>query len=321
MKRKFELVDVIVSIGMVATLLGAFAFFQVSIGSAVSVNKSANHITNPPMHVLVQAKLQPAIGQAIVDQAILDWQFATDINREASNLASAIRAAERRPRGGLDQIETRAAQIETEHTARVQYVMGRTILVLTNQGMRSGALSTDNLSNGVNARIIKTSLEKGRKMDRAFAKNWQPRLGQMIVAAAKQEGRVSERAQERIGQATVDLANSQHSYQTKRAGIQNQFKALMAAAARTEGQSDRFARLPQNDLNWRWALGIPSIPQVEMVEARTLPEIPINYLMVASAGLVTLFFLGLTLPRGDRKSEAIVQRREERTQERYRKAV
>ncbi len=321
MKRKFELVDVIVSIGMVATLLGAFSFFQVNHGGAVSVTKAYNHMTNPSMSVLVQSKLQPAMGQAIVDQAMLEWQFATDLNREASNLAAAIRAAERRTRGGLDQIETRAAKIETEHTARVQYVMGRTIMVLTNQGMRAGALSIDNLSNSVNDRIIKAAQERGRKMDSAFAKNWQPRLGQMIVQAAKLEGRVSERAQERIGQATVEMASSQHAYQTKRAGIQTQFKALMAAAARTEGQPDRFSRLPQNDVNWQWAMSIPNMAQMEMVEARTLPEIPLNYLMLASVGLVTMFFFGLTLPRGGRKAEAVVKRMEDRKQKRYRKAV
>ena len=101
MKRKFELVDVIVSIGMVATLLGAYAFFQVSVGGAVTVTTAANHMTNPPMNAMVQAKLQPAMGQAIVDQAMLERQFAADMNRGASNLASAIRAAERQPRGGV----------------------------------------------------------------------------------------------------------------------------------------------------------------------------------------------------------------------------
>ncbi|UCE63820.1 MAG: hypothetical protein JSU59_01280 [Nitrospirota bacterium] len=321
MKRKFELVDIIVSIGMVATLLGAYAFFQVSVGGAVTVNTAPNHMTNPPMNALVQAKLQPAMGQAIVEQAVLERQFAADMNRGASNLASAIRAAERQPRGGLDQIDARAAQIEAEHTARVQYVMGRSIIMLTKQGMRSGALSTDNLSNSVNDRIIESAQERGRKMDRAFAKNWQPRLGQWIVAGATQERRYAGHVQERIGQATVDLASIQHAYQRKRAGIQTQFKALTAAAARTAEQPDLFARLPKADPNWQWALGIPNMPQVEVVEARTASEIPFTYLMAASAGLVAMFFFGLTLPRGNRNPEPVVHRMEERKQERYRKAV
>ena len=321
MKRKFEFVDIIVSIGMVATLLGAYAFFQASVGGAVTVPTAANYMTNPPMNALVQAKLQPAMGQAIVDQATLERQFTADITRGASNLASAIRAAERQPRGGLDQIEARAAQIEAEHTARVQYVMGRSIVMLTKQGMRAGALSSDNLSNSVNDRLIKKAQERGRKMDIAFAKNWQSRLGQWIVARAKLKHRYAGHVQERIGQATVELATTQHAYQTKRAGLQPQFKALTAAAGRTAEQPNFFARLPKADPNWQWALSIPNMPQVKVVEARTASEIPFTYLMAASMGLVTMFFFGLTLPREGQKSKTVAHRREERKQVRYRRAV
>lgn len=321
MKRKFELVDIMVSIGMVATVLGAYAFFQIPDGGAVSVTTAANHMTNPPMKALVQAKLQPAMGQAIVDQAMLERQFAADISRGASKLYSATRAAERESSGGLDKIEARAAQFEADHKARVQYVMGRSIVTLTQQGMRAGALSADNLSNSVNDRIIENAQAMGMKMHEAFAKNWQPRLGQWIVVAAKQERRYAGHVQERIGQATVDLASAQHAYQTKRAWLQTQFRALTAAAARTAGQPDLFARLPKAALNWQWALSIPNMPQMEVVEARTFPEIPSTYLMVASVGLVTMFFFGLTLPRGGRKAEAMTHRMEERKQERYQKAV
>ena len=321
MKRKFELVDVMASIGMVATLLGAYAFFQVTDGGAVSISPAPHNMTNPPMKALVAAKLQPAMGQAIVDQAMLERQFGSEISRGAEKLATAIWAAERQSGGRLNQIESRAGKIEADHKALVQYVMGRSIVRLTQQGMRSGALSADNLSTSVNDRIIQNTQAMGMKMNEAFAKNWQPRLGQMIVAAAKLERRVSERIQERIGEATVELASSQHTYQTKRAGIQTQFKALMAASARTERQPNLFARLPQHDLNWQWALDIPTMAKMEMVKARILPEIPFTFLMVASVGLVTMFFFGLTLPRGGRKPEALAYRMGERKQEKYRKAI
>jgi hypothetical protein len=115
MKRKFEFVDVMVSIGMVATVFGAYAFFQVSDGGAVSVTTTANHMTNPPLKAMVQAKLQPAMGQAIVDQAVLERQFAADRRRGSSKLASAVRATEGHPSGGLDKIEAGATQIEADH--------------------------------------------------------------------------------------------------------------------------------------------------------------------------------------------------------------
>ena len=321
MKRKLELIDVMVSIGMVATLIGAYAFFQVSDGGALSFTSATNQMANPPMTVLVQAKLQPAMGQAIVDRAKLERQFAADIRRGSAKLASAIRAAERRPHGGLGKIEKRAAQMEADHQARVQYVMGRSTVFLTKQGMRSGALSVDNLANGVNERIIANVQEKGRKMERAFAKNWQPRLGGWIVKAAHQERRYDGHVQERIGQATVDLASIQHAYHEKRTGLQNQFNALTAAAARTAQQPESFARLPKADPNWRYALSIPQMAQPDVVKGGALPEIPFHLVMAATLGLVAMFFVGLTLPRQGGPSEGRGTRAKARQPARYRKAV
>ena len=321
MKRKFEIVDIMVSIGMVATVLGAYAFFQVSDGSAISVTTATNHMTNAPIKALVQAKLQPAIGQAIVDQAILERQFAADMSRGAGKLASAVRAAERQPGGGMDKMDARAAQMEADHKARVQYVMGKSIVRLTKQAIRAGALAADNLSNRVNDRIIENAREIGKKMEYSFAKNWQSRLGHMIVATAKNERRYSRHMQARMGQATVDLAGIQHAYQTKRAGLQTQFKALSAAAGRTSEQPDLFARTPHANLNWQWALGISGMPQVEGMGAPAYSETPFTYLIVASVGLVAMFFFGLMLSHGSRKSEAVIYRMDNRKSESYRRAI
>ena len=68
-------------------------------------------------------------------------------------------------------------------------------------------------------------------------------------------------------------------------------------------------------------LGIPSMPQVQMMEARTLPEIPFSYLTVASAGLIVIFLFGITFPHGNREPEMVADQIEERKEERYRKAV
>ena len=321
MKRKLELIDVMVSIGMVATLIGAYAFFQVSDGAAVSFTPATNQMAHPTMTVLVQAKLQPAMGQAIVDRARLEQQFASDISRGTAKLASAIRAGERQPHGGLDKIEKRAAQMEADHRARVQYVMGRSTVILTKQGMRAGALSADNLENGVNERIIARRSRKGQKYGAGLYEGLATTLGRWIVEAARQEGRYDGHIQERIGRATVDLASIQHAYHVQRASLQNQFNALTAAAARIEPQPDSFARLPKADPNWQYALSISKIPQLDVMKAGTGPEIPVYYVMAATVGLVTMFFLGLSIPREGRKSEARATWIEGRKQDRYRKAV
>lgn len=320
MNRKFELMDVIVAIGMIATVLGALAVFQASYGGVVAVTTSAKSVINPPMEAAVQAMLQPAMGQAIVDQAILEREFAADMIRGASKLASAAQGAEHHLTGGLDTIQERAAQFESDHKSRVQYVMGKIIVTLTGQGMRAGALTADTLSNPFNNRIISTAKAMGRNMEEAFAKNWQPRLGQWIVALAEREQAYAAHMQERIGQATVDLASLQHAYQTERTGLQSQVKALTAAAVRTEAAADRVAHVSMADINLQKALGFPNIYQLEVVGSRTYPEIPFVFLLVACAGLFMMFLVGLSLPRRGRTMKAVARPLEERNPGRYRKA-
>jgi hypothetical protein len=321
MQRKLEVVDVLVAIGMVATLLGGYLLFKASYGGALAVATPTNQVTNPPMKLMVQAMLQPAIGQAIVDHAVLERQFASDVLRGASKLYQATLATEHHPIGGLDTIEARAAQFKADHEARVQHVMGKIIVNLTHQGVRAGVISADNLSNKFNERIISTAKTTGDFMKEAFANNWQPRLGQWIVSAAKKERAFAGHVQERLGQATVQLATTQHEYLTKREEIQNQLEALVAAAARTNAQTDLFARLARADANMQQALGIQSMPTFEVVEARTLPEIPIGYMLAAFTALVGVFLISFTFPTRRHEPEDLVERIQNLRKEMYRKVA
>ena len=321
MNRKLEFIDILVAIGMVSTLLGGYLVFKASYGGALAVTTPIQVGTNPPMKVMVQSMLQPAMGQAIVDHATLERQFATDISRGASKLYRATLAADQRPLGGLNTIEARAAQFQAEHDAQVQYVMGKTIVNLTGQGIRAGVLSADNLSNKFNDRIIATSQSLGNRMEEQFAKNWQPRLGTWIVAAAKRERQFAGHVQERIGKETVALVSLQEHYLTKRAALQNQFQALNAASSRTDAQTNLFARLARSEVNLQQALGIPVMPEMEVVEARTLPEIPFGYMVAAFAALVVIFLAGFTFPRGRQEPESLDARIEKVRKEIYLKAV
>lgn len=321
MNRKLEVVDILVAIGMVATLAGGYLVFKASYGGASAVTTPIQPVTNPPMKLMLQSMLQPAMGQAIVDKTILERQFATDITRGASKLYRATVVADHKPIGGLDTIEARAAQFKADHVARVQYVMGKAIVNLTGQGVRAGVLSADNLSNKFNDRIIATTKAIGDLMNEQFAKNWQSRLGHWIVAAAQREQRFAGHVQERIGNETVELASIQYDYLTKRADMHNQFKALTTAAARTDAQPDLFARLTRTDVNMQQALGIQSMPEMELLEARAFPDIPFGYMIVAFAGLVVIFIIGFTFPSGRREPENTVDRIQKLRKEMFLKAV
>ena len=321
MKRQLEAVDILVAIGMVATLFGGYLIFKASYGGVLAVTTASQVGTNPPMKLMIQSMLQPAMGQAIVDHATLERQFATDITRGASKLYRATLAAEKKPMGALDTIESRAAQFKSDHAAQVQYVMGKTIVNLTGQGIRAGVLSPDNLSNKFNDRIIAASQALGNRMEEQFAKNWQSRLGEWIVAGAQRERQFAGHVQERIGKETVTLASTQDHYLKKRADLQKQFQALTMASARTDAQTDLFARLTNSEMNLQRALGIPIMPEMEMVQARTLPEIPFGYMVAAFAALVVIFLAGFALPRGRQEPENLVDRIEKVRKEIYLKAV
>ena len=321
MKRNLEVIDILVAIGMVATLLGGYLLFMASYGGAFAVATPNTPVNNPPIQLMLQSMLQPSMGQAIVGQAMLEDQFASDVIRGSSKLYKATLAAGHHPIGGLDTIETRAAKFEADHAGRVQFVMGRTIVNLTSQGMRAGVISADNLSNRFNERLIATAKSLGDLLESQFAKNWQARLGHWIVEAGKRENRYAGHIQERIGQATVGLATTQNDYLTKRTEHQIQFNALVTASARTDAQSYPLARLVGADMNLQRALGVTSMPEIEIVEAGTLPEVPFGYLIAAFSALIVIFIAGFMFPSGHRETEAkdMITRIEQLRHEIYRK--
>lgn len=308
MKRTLEFTDVMAVIGMVATMFGGYLFYQASYGGAFVTMTPADAMTNPSTKSMVQSMLQPALGQVIVDQATLERQFAHDITRGASNLYRASLIAERRPIGGLDTIESQATQLKADHSGRVQHMMGQAIVALTSRGIRVGALSADNLSNSFNDRIIARA--KGIKdfLESTFAQRWQARLGQWIVDAATKEWRFAGRMQERMGQEIVNLAMVQENYLARSVENRIQRQALTAAVTRTETQSHQFMRLVRFDGNFQQILGVQSMPGVEVMELRMLPEIPFRYMLAALFGLSMVLVFGLSFPGGRREPENLVDR-------------
>lgn len=321
MKRKLEFTDVTVAIGMVATMFGGYLLYQASYGGAFPTMTPSDVMTNPSIKTMVQSRLQPALGQTIVDQTTLERQFAHDITRGTSRLYRASVAAEHHLIGGLNTIESRAAKFQADHSGRVQHMMGQTIVTLTSRGMRAGVLSAENISNPSNDRIIARTKAIENFLESTFAQRWQARLGQWIVEAATKEWQFAGRLQERMGQGIVDLASAQGSYLAKSAENQNQLQSLTAAATRTETQNNQFIRLVGSAANLQKTLGVKGTPGVEVVEARTLPEIPFTYMCIALLGLGIVFFIGLSYPSGRREPEPVVDRIERIRREIFLKAV
>lgn len=318
MRRHLEPVDLVVAIGLMATVFGGALFFLTTEGALqAGATQPAPTVSSIAATDGMQW-VQPALGQAIVDDYLLEWNLAQNAVGLVTELNRATLADHRLrtpPFGYLERIRAMAGRIEEDHLARVQYVMGRTIVAFTARGLRERALSADHLDTAFNRRLIDTARGIGDRMDQGFYSDWQGRLGEMIVSAGATQARMAEESQQRIGFAIVRLASVQDRYLTARDASQQQLATIAVAALHAEEAADRFERLASAD-----RLTQAPAPPVPFSEPMSLPEVPYGYLLLASLALTGLFFVGLSLPgfRPERGEEGPAET-EERVERTFRK--
>lgn len=177
--------------------------------------------------------LQPVLGQAIVDHALLERRHAKDAaaaSIKLDGLALEWNQWQHSPYGYLDSITTGASWAEAEHTARVQTVMGRSIVNFTGRGVRSGLWASVERAAHDNPHMIRVTEAMGQKMGNAFIANWQPNIGRGIVAATQDSENQSSLRQEQLGTAILQVATIQEVYEPVRAAIQEQLGSATVAA-------------------------------------------------------------------------------------------
>ncbi len=320
MRRTLEPIDLMVVIGLCATLVGGYVVFisaNGTLGAAVpeAESVSLNHSTG----IMAGMEwVQPALGQAIVESYLIERDAA-------ENLATAVSEFNRAtmthhwltsdPFRHIVTIRSYAAQVEADEAGRIQGVMGRAIVNFTWRGVRSGLLSAAQDGAEFNKRMIRQTQAMGARMEEEFQNGWQPYLGQLIMTSSSQRARAVERAQEHIGRTVVQVTKVQGDYDEARTLNQGQLASAATAAIRTELRADLFARLDAAEpLARRTALPV--------TEPRSWPEIPLGYWFAASLGLIGLFLAGLLLPSGEPEREALVgEIRQEPTQQVYRKTA
>jgi hypothetical protein len=287
MQREYELIDVIVAVGVCATIVAGGMFFLAADG-AISVTRSGAQTSEL---TVAQADgmqwLQPVLGLAIVDQVLLDRRHAKNISAVGAHLHG-LRDERSRwqnsPFGYLESIKTSAGRAEADHAAGVQAVMGRSIVNATARGVRSGVLSPDGAGADYNARLTGVASAQGRRMDASFVADWQPNLGRAIVSASQNDTKVSALRQERLGAAIVRLSAAHAAYDASRAAIQEQLGGAAVVATRTESD----------------AMLLPQGPPVQSAAATAAvrlrwPVLPLSTMIVASIILLSLFAAGLLL--------------------------
>ncbi|MEK9140076.1 MAG: hypothetical protein AAB308_03385 [Nitrospirota bacterium] len=308
MSYRYNTIDIIVGVGLCAILFGALLLF-------LAVNGTYQVV--PPQAVALEqmtgidngmSALQPALGQAIVDQALFERRINQSVAQSVAEWNRATMAhheLQSGSRGLLGATLNHAVTIPADHWARVQGVMGRAIVNFTARGVRHGLLSADQYGTMYNMKMIGAIETRGQRLHADFVSTWQTMLGRRIVEAAQHDWLQAGAIQERLGSALVQVAHAQMNAEKGRAAQQEQLASLIFAAVRNEVIADRPA---QPTVTAPPAMSSEDVP-VASTEPASWPEIPMGYLMVAGVLLATVFLAGLSLAAQSREARALAQMR------------
>lgn len=303
MSHRYNTIDIIVGVGMCAIVFGALLVFFAANGTYQIATPQPLSIEQPVGIEFGMTALQPALGQAIVDQALFERRTNQLIAQAASEWNRATLAHQEfqsLPGGPLGAVMRQAATVPADHTARVQYVMGQAIVNFTARGIRSGMLSAEQYLSDYNTSMIRVTEARGQRLDHDFALTWQATLGREIVDAIQNYTERAGVIQERLGTALVQLTQAQAGSEEVRAAQQEQLASLVVAAIRTEALADRLTLLAAIE-------SLPEDTAVASTEPASWPEIPMGYLIVAGLMLVTVFFGGLSLTARSRETKALAE--------------
>lgn len=303
MQYRYNKIDIIVGVGMCAIVFGALLFFAAANGYQITAPLPFP-AGQPVDSESSMTMLQPALGQAIVEQALFERNTNQAIAQSVSewNWASmAYHELQSRPSGPLGAVMRQAVAVPAANRARVQGVMGQAIVNFTKRGVRNGLLSADTYLSDYNITMIRATETRGQRLEHEFASTWQATLGRNIVEAVQTYRIQADAIQERLGTALLHMAQIQARSEAVQAMQQEQLASLILAATRTEGRPELLA-LPAD---------IGPTPQKTVTVASTgpasWPDMPIGYLIAAGIILTIVFWKGLSLAALSREEKALAR--------------
>jgi hypothetical protein len=285
MGRKYDVVDVLAAIGLAATLFGGYLLVTAADGfwqrppAPPAITVQSSDLTAGIQY------LQPVLGQAMVDEFVRDREAAATLTTASNEFERAVDEYQRMETALLTPLalaELSAMGQAADHQARVQYVMGRSIVNATQRGVRTGTLSAARAASPFNDQLILSAQAIGHRMQEQFELNRQPILGRMIVETVQEEARLEAAAQERIGIAVVRQTMTQADYDESKAAGQTQLASATVAAIRSNALQERLERLAMLEAG-------PEEMTLPVAHGRIAPEIEYGYLVLACLALVALF--------------------------------
>lgn len=316
LKPRFDPLDGIVAVGMMATIMGGLFFVVASYGSWAPPSPSK---TSTPMTAIsVMRSLQTSIGEGIVEVAKLDYGFNKSHDRVAASLTHASRNLEAVNKKAPipEVVQARFVQAQAEREGRLQYLMGKSIVTLTGQGVRTGMLTANTLDGPVNDRIIKTAEKYGALGQERFNGESQALMGRLIIQESQSRQRLHALLQARMGEAIVQKASMDHVYGATSSALQTHLQALTAAAIRSETPGVRVAQLAPSEPAIQPSFGASTSAAVqvsfsELWNDRSFIIYGIAFLIL----LPGLLIWSLTLPRAPMENPVNMDRILELTME------
>lgn len=308
MSYRYNTIDIVVGVGMCAILFGGLLLFLAANGTYQTMSPQTLAMEQQTGIDDGMSLLQPALGQAIVEQALFERRANQAVAQSASEWNRATMAyheLQSGSRGLLAMTLNQAATVPSDHLARVQGIMGRAIVNFTTRGVRHGLLSADQYGTMYNMKMIGAIEAQGRRLHDQFAATWQTTLGRRIVEAAHYDWIQAGAIQERLGSALVRVIRAQMNLDEGQAVQQEQLASLIFAAVRNEVLADHSTQP---------TVTIPSVmPSEDIAVASTgsasWPEISMSYLIAAGLLLATVFLGALSMAAQSREAKAIAQLR------------
>lgn len=299
MSYRYNSIDIIVGVGLCAVLFGAMIFVVATSGALVISGPQAMGL-DEALPSTEAAWLQPALGRAIVDRALLQQrtdQITASATAEWNQAMAAYRSLRATSGGPFAFIIDRALTVPDEHAARIQMVMGRAIVNSTQRGIRSGVLSADLYLSDYNQGMIAAADARGKRMHDEFATTWQAVLGRWIVDVSREQLHRTAEVQQQLGTAIVHTAQARMDLEAAWAANQHQLGSLMAAA-------DRAAPLVAGEVTMASAETRGS-QVASFTRPSIIPDVPVAYLFASALLLCGIFFGGLVLSAASREAKAL----------------
>jgi hypothetical protein len=302
MSYRYNSMDIVVGVGLCAIVFGALLMFLAASGMFIAGTQASAIDRSFPS--TESGWLQPAMGQAIVERAMLQQQtdrVTASAISEWSRAVEAQRNLQPTVDHPLSAVLARAVAVPNEHDARVQAVMGRAIVNFTQRGIRSGVLSADLYLSDYNHGMISATENRGKRMHEDFASSWQSLLGSWIVDASRMHLSRTAEVQAQLGTAILHVTLARTVLEDAWAVNQSQVGTLLAALDRTGGLS--FGGTPMA------SAASPPETMAAFGAIPVIPDISMTSLIGAALLMCTIFFAGVVLSAAGRESKALAEAR------------